>query len=193
MKSVCLILLILLSVAHSQIVCSEDELIREIMEDIAYNGKLDCLRHSTPPDEQTETEEERQLRLAAEWNSDCSFEALSENWVEQFIKDYDLQKGLVDVHGTPFQHNFPDQADMCEIVRSLVANGKFPGISGDVSNVPLSIINYINCPGETTQTKVCAVNSGSFAYKPGWYILLQPRTLTVADEPQFHLINHIKK
>ena len=178
MKYICLIIFILLSVALSQVVCSEDELIRELMEDIAYNGKLNCLRHSTPPTEHTETEEERQLRIASEWNSDCSFEALSEHWVDQFIKDYDLKKGLVDVNGTPFQSNFPDQADMCEIVRTLVANGKFPGVSEDISTVPLSIVNYINCPGDITQTKVCAVTGGSFAYKPGWYIVLHPHTIT---------------
>lgn len=188
MKYICLIIFNILSLTSSQIVCSEDELIQEIMEDLAYNGKLDCLRHSISPNEQTETEEEKQLRIASEWNSDCSFEALSENWVEQFIKDYDLPKGLVDVNGTPFQPNFPDQADMCEIIRALVANGKFPGISDDISNININIINYINCPGANTQTKVCAVNSGSFAYKPGWYILLQPKTITIADEPQFHLI-----
>ena len=189
MKYICLIALTLLSLTSSQVVCSEDELIREIIEDITYNGKLNCLRHSSPPTDHIETEEEKQLRIASEWNSDCSFEALSEHWVDQFIKDYDLKKGLVDVHGTPFQSNSPEQADMCEIVRALVANGKFPGVSEDISTVPISIINYINCPGGNTQTKVCAVNSGSFAYKPGWYILLHPHTLTVADEPQYHLIN----
>ncbi len=64
----------IINIIKSECVCSEDELVRELLEDLADNGKLDCLRESLPPKE-GESEDQKQLRLAANWNSDCSFEA----------------------------------------------------------------------------------------------------------------------
>lgn len=50
-----LTILFLCTLVHSQTVCSEDELIQELKEDIEYNGKLNCLRESYPlPDETPE-------------------------------------------------------------------------------------------------------------------------------------------
>jgi hypothetical protein len=37
-------------------VCSEDELIRELKEDIEDNGLLDCLRHAHSPFSDSETD-----------------------------------------------------------------------------------------------------------------------------------------
>lgn len=117
--------LIYLRFIKTEVVCSEDELVREIVEDLEDNGKLDCLRESQPssPDESPEL---RAKRIAAHWNSDCSFEAESENfhWKTRLEKYYGLTKGLVDVDGNPVEQDFEDQADMCEIVRALVANSK---------------------------------------------------------------------
>ena len=106
----------------SDCVCSEEELIRELLEDIEDNGKLDCLRESMPNGK--ETEEEKTKRKAAEWNSDCSFESDSEKfpWKTRLEKYYGLTKGLVNVDGDPVDSDFEDQADMCELVRALVAN-----------------------------------------------------------------------
>ncbi len=44
----------------------------------SYNtkGKLDCLRESLPAPK--ETKEQRELRVKANWNSDCSFESDSD-------------------------------------------------------------------------------------------------------------------
>ena len=115
--------LIYLQYVKLEVVCSEDELVREIVEDLEDNGKLDCLRESQPssPDE---TPERRAKRIAANWNSDCSFESESENfhWKTRLEKYYGLTKGLVDVDGNPVENDFEDQADMCEIIRALVAN-----------------------------------------------------------------------
>jgi hypothetical protein len=41
------------------------------------------------------------------------------------MKNYHLPKGLVDVNGVPAVKSFPNQADMCEIIRAFVANGLF--------------------------------------------------------------------
>ncbi len=93
------ILLINLSLIFNQIltkghVCSEDELIRELREDLEDNGKikikgqLDCLRHNVDTSGEVDTEERREAREAAEWNSDCAFEADNDegmpNWWENF-------------------------------------------------------------------------------------------------------------
>ncbi len=60
---------------------------------------------------------------------------------------------------------------MCEIIRALVASGKFSGVN-DVQIVPLSILTEIDCVGEPGQTEVCAANAGSFAEKNMWTIML---------------------
>jgi hypothetical protein len=36
---------------------------------------------------------------------------------------------------------------MCEIVRAMVANGKFSTVTDNVLNIPLEITDYIDCPG----------------------------------------------
>ena len=118
-----LVLFCFINYIHSEVVCSEDELVREIIEDLEDNGKLDCLRESNPlsPDEKPE---QKTKRIAANWDSDCSFESDSESyhWKTRLEKYYGLTKGLVDVDGNPVEDDFEDQADMCEIMRALVAN-----------------------------------------------------------------------
>jgi hypothetical protein len=67
-----------INIVKSDVVCSEDELVKEILEDLADNGKLDCLRESLPP-AAAESNDQKQLRLAANWDGDCSFEADTES------------------------------------------------------------------------------------------------------------------
>ena len=118
--------LVFLNSVKAEVVCSEDELVREIVEDLEDNGKLDCIRESLPSSP-NESPEQKSKRIAANWNSDCSFEAESENfhWKTRLEKYYGLTKGLVDVDGNPVENDFEDQADMCEIIRALVANSIF--------------------------------------------------------------------
>ncbi len=42
---------------------------------------------------------------------------------------------LVDVNGEEVATDFSDQADMCEIIRALIAGGKFEGVSKDLKNL----------------------------------------------------------
>lgn len=187
-----IICLALIPSATSQVVCSADELIRELYEDLIDNGKLDCLRKTVTPNGADETEEQRKKRIAAEWNSDCSFEAENEgptSWLVKLTNNYGLKKGLVDVNGDPVEKDFEDQADMCEIVRALVANGKIPEIGEDVKSVDLKLLDYIDCPGSDGQTQVCAATGGSFAEKKGWYILLEGASIQINKEPKYILSN----
>ena len=161
--SVVFLLLTISPLSQAQVVCSEDELIRELREDIEDNGKLDCLRVSLNPVDQDETEAQKARRIASQWVSDCSFEAentglsfinlrilffLGEgDWFQKLQQNYGLKKGLVDVNGNPVDRDFSDQADMCEIVRALIANGKIDGAGDDVTNLNVDILDNINCVG----------------------------------------------
>jgi hypothetical protein len=187
-----LILLITLSLlfirSTSQVVCSEDELIKELQEDLDDNGQLDCLRKSRSPLEAEENPLQREMRIAAEWNGDCSFEADSDtpnSWVQKLKTNYNLSKGLVDVNGEPVEKDFEDQADMCELVRALIANGKFPKIGESLKNIDDSFLDDIDCPGNDGQTEICAVTGGSFASKKGWYILLDGQSIRIKDIPKY--------
>jgi hypothetical protein len=177
-----------IAIVNSQVVCSLDELIRELYEDIIDNGKLDCLRISTTPNEADETEEQSKKRKAAEWNSDCSFEAEGTGnaaWQQKFINNYQLSKGLVDVNGEPVDRDFDDQADMCEIIRALIANGKIPEIGEDVKSIDMRLLDYIDCPGADGQTQVCAATGSSFADKKSWYILMEGKSIAINKEPKY--------
>jgi hypothetical protein len=46
-------------------------------------GKLDCLRESLPLSP-NETKDQKELRLAANWDSDCSFESEEEGGINFF-------------------------------------------------------------------------------------------------------------
>ena len=63
---------------------------------------MDCLRHNVDTSGEVDTEERREAREAAEWNSDCAFEADDDegmpNWWENFKKVFSVEK-LVDVNG----------------------------------------------------------------------------------------------
>jgi hypothetical protein len=179
---------ILIIKINSQVVCSEDELIKELQEDIDDNGQLDCIRISKSPLEAEETTTQREMRIAAEWNSDCSFEADSDrqnNWIQKLKTNYKLSKGLVDVNGEPIEKDFEDQADMCEIVRALIANGKFPSIGDSLKNIDDSFLDELGCPGIVGSTQICAVTGGSFANNKLWVIMLDGQSLRMKDQPKY--------
>ncbi len=102
-----------------EVVCTEYDLKRELKEDLADNGKLDCLRESYDSNG-------NRVYSDADWDSDCSFESTmpGEHWKVRLQNIYGLPIGLVDVEGNPVSDDFEDQADMCEIIRALIANSK---------------------------------------------------------------------
>lgn len=174
-----------------EVVCTEDELVREIIEDIEDNGKLDCLRESIPIP--GETAEEKIKRLKANWDGDCSFESASDgvSWITRLQKNYMLSKGLVDVNGEVYNSNKPEQADMCEIIRTLIGNGNFPDIGTDMTGLTSKLTRLIDCPGDEGATEVCAATPFSFAEKKGWYIFLDGKGITINGEPEYSLANNI--
>lgn len=176
--------MLIIKIIKPEVVCSEETLIKDLLADIEDNGKLDCLREIIGPDGNP-------IDSPAAWKSDCSFESEPKysHWKHKLIRNYGLKKGLVDVDGNPVEDDFDNQADMCEIIRALIANGVYPGISTDVTQISKDIVNLIDCPGKTGQTKVCAATAGAFNDKEGWYIFLDGEGIRFNDKPKYKLVN----
>lgn len=176
----------------SEVVCSEYELVKEIKEDLADNGKLDCLRESLPVP--GETADEKVKRIQANWDGDCSFESENENfpWSKRLFENYPLIRGLVDVNGNATNdQNQPDQADMCEIIRTLIGNNMIEGITmvGDqITSLNEDISYYIDCPGGGSESSVCAATAGSFADAKGWYIFLDGQSIRFNNKPNYEVV-----
>ena len=100
---------------YSGAVCDLRTLIMEIKQDLADNRILDCLRVIEPLHITEETEDQRNLRLAAQWDTSCAFEA-SDKWMDKLKKHFGISN-LVDSVGDRVSKDFDNQADMCEIVR----------------------------------------------------------------------------
>jgi hypothetical protein len=63
--------------------------------------------------------------------------------------------------------DFPDQADMCELIRALIAGNKFPTCKPDVTNITEECLESIDCFGDSDignnlgylgESEICAVN-----------------------------------
>ena len=78
-------------------ICDIELLKIELQEDIADNGVLDCLRVISPSSVKEENDREINLRLSAQWDSDCSFETTNEN-LDKVKKAYNINK-YYDAHG----------------------------------------------------------------------------------------------
>lgn len=183
--SIFFLILFIFEFIKSDGVCTEEMLIRELKEDIAYNRKLDCLRVPLPPPtDHTESDEERKRRLEAVWDSDCSFEA-TYDWFTPLKEKFGLKNGLVDVNGKAIEKDFDDQADMCEIVRALIAGGALEGVSLD--NLNEDSFNDISCPGNPRKEGICAVSGGSPNQKYSWYILLEGKGIKIGDKPNWEM------
>ena len=172
---------------YSDAVCDENTFITELRQDIADNKMLDCLRVvQDAPTDKEETEEMRRKRIAAAWDSDCSFEA-DYDWVSPLKDLYGMEKGLVDVKGDSVKEDFPDQADMCELVRGMIASGRIPGAKADVKEIESDAVDGIDCPGDGDkgQSEICAASGGSPGQKYSWYIMLDGMSFNIGGFPAF--------
>jgi hypothetical protein len=95
------IALCMLVVVFGDTVCTEEEFITELRQDVDDNKQLDCLR---APRELGENEEEhahmKKMRISAAWDSDCAFES-SGDWLKLLKENYGLEGGFMDVDGQP--------------------------------------------------------------------------------------------
>lgn len=189
------IIILLISYINSQVVCTLDDLVKEVWEDLLDNGKLDCLRSFQPVTGEENIDEIQLKRLKdAQWNGNCSFEAEGDeenDWRKFFVTDILKGGAFVDLNGNkaipPYQ-DFDDQADMCEIVRAFVGNGKL-SFGKNMDSISMSLIDALSCPGAEGQSQICAANTGSFAEKSKWVILIRGQSLRVNEFPVYELDN----
>jgi hypothetical protein len=163
-------------------VCDLNMLLTEIRQDLADNGMLDCLRVIDPPHFVDETEDQKNLRLAAQWDTACAFEAET-NWKEIISKNYGINQ-LVDSIGDPVPKDFDNQADICEIIRAAVAKNLFKIKDVNLQSIPESIINKIDCVGTIDRRgpRICAATGTSYFQRDSWSIFLNPSYIKVSSE-----------
>lgn len=105
---------------------------------------LDCLRVIHPPHNKEELPDDINKRLAAQWDSDCSFEG-PDSWVEEMKKIHNIPY-LVDDLGDVVEESLDDQADLCEFIRAAFVANKFPKM-GTVTNMNRDFLAKISCAG----------------------------------------------
>ena len=88
-------------------VCDLKLLQLELKQDLEDNGILDCLRIIEPPQGVEETRKEKNLRLAAQWDTDCSFESETD-WFSQLKENYSINN-LVKIIPS---HNFSSKLNL---------------------------------------------------------------------------------
>ena len=178
MKLILVIAIISISTVKSAAVCSAATLIRELKEDLRDNNKLDCLRKPLKPaKDKLESHDARKKRIEAAWDSDCAFEA-DYDWLSIAKTRYGISNGLVDKDGKAIDYAFGEQADMCELIRTMIVSELFPNVKLDT--VEEASFEAIACPGPVNneELQICAATSSSPAQKYTWYILLEPASLT---------------
>lgn len=175
------IVIILLVLCHTDAVCDKQQLIRDLMDDLADNGYLDCVRKIEKPDK--ETEEEYNKRKAAEWNSSCSFET-TYDWATDLKLNYGLTELKNQFSGEI--SNDPNQADMCEIVRYAIQGGLLDPNNKDISKIDPQIFERINCIGDDDDNQICAVNGLSAFKKELWTIFLFSSNIKINGKPEFN-------
>ncbi len=192
LKILFLIISISLLAVRSDSVCDLDTLRMELKQDLADNGMLDSLRFIEPPHFVEETAKQKNLRLAAEWNTACSFES-SYNWKEELKREFKINH-LVDSVGEVNDKNNENQADMCEIVRASLAQNLYGYDEVNMQSVPRDVINKISCAGllgeteseyDTPTSRICAANGVSYFNKKGWVIFLKSSAIEFGNNPRF--------
>ncbi len=192
-KLFCFIIIIiklsLLSNILSVSVCTLDEFIRELQEDIEDNGKLDCLRSSVSLKGGNESQADKAKRIKANWDSECAFESEitdGYDWRKILLDTYGINT-FVDVNGEPSSppyQDFDDQADMCEMIRALIGNGYF-SFGNSLQNISTEILDYITCPGSLYQSQICAATASSYPKKASWVIMINGQSLRVGEVPKY--------
>lgn len=174
-------------IAKCDSVCTAKMLIQELTEDLRDNSKLDCLFKPIPAKE-GETPEERKIRIDGVWDTDCAFQA-SYDWFTIAKENFGINTGLVDSDGKIVESQFDNQADICELIRSMINGDLFEGYS--LANLQEEAFERIECPGPADQTyQICAASGGSANQKYTWTILLESSALKIVKnqiEPIFTL------
>lgn len=179
-------ILILIDNVKTDAVCDLQTLKLELLQDLEDNDMLDCLREIKPPHNFEENEEQTNKRLAAQWDTSCSFEADSV-WFDNLKKNYGITQ-LVDSEGDAVKVDFDDQADMCELIRAAVSKNLFSIQNLNMRKLPHNFVDRILCAGpkgEKYGPQICAATSGSFYNGASWNVFNKSSAITFDNKPQF--------
>ena len=183
------IVMTLISNVHSDSVCDLNTFIVEVKQDLADNGILDCQRVIDPPHFVEETEDQKNLRIAAQWDTSCAFEA-NNNWIDKLKRNYEIIH-LVDSIGEPVKKDFDDQADLCEILRAAVWKNLFDFPDWNMQKIPPEIVDKIDCAGigdnKRAGPRICAATGSSFFQNDSWTIFLDTSSLRAGGKPDFEM------
>jgi hypothetical protein len=174
----------LINLSYSN-VCSLKQLKIEILEDLDYNGHLSCLRDIKKFDGTKESEQQKNKRIKSKWDSACSGDFPTER-VLKYLKTYHKIEQLADVEGNKIPGDPKNQALMCIMIRTLVANNVFNIQDLNMKELrPQDFVNKINCPGSgTDETKICMVNATNSFYNISSYLpMLKPSIIKFAGSP----------
>lgn len=180
---ICFILIIssISYLVKSDSVCSAKMLINELVQDVIADGTLDCLLvPKDPPTDRIETSKEEKQRVEAAWDSDCAFTA-DYDWFSIAKKRYGIRTGLVDKDGKSLEGPINDQADICQLIRSMVFAGVFEGVN--LQNMNEDSFDGIDCvgPANRPEYQICAATDAAASNKFGWLILLEPSSITMME------------
>jgi hypothetical protein len=185
MKLIALILFLTFVAIKTDAVCDLRTLKVELHQDLDDNGVLDCERKIEPKHFVEETEDEKNKRLAAQWDTACAFET-TENYKDKLSTNYDIPT-LVDVYGEPKGQDFEDQADMCEIVRAAMKKAlekyiRIDDKSEKAIELKRDFIERIDCagpPGVKDGPRICAATRSSYFKKESCAIFVYSSNITV--------------
>jgi hypothetical protein len=178
---VCLFVGCIINFIDSASVCNAQMLIDELIQDLADNNKLDCLLEPLPaPRDRRETPEETAKRIRGAWDTDCAFQA-SYDWFSIARDRFGIRTGLVDKDGKATLAPLDDQADICELIRSMVFAGLFENIK--LETLTEDAFDSIRCvgPADNPEYQICAATGDSASLRSGWLIMLDPTAMTMIE------------
>jgi hypothetical protein len=180
------ILIIIFVSIKADAVCDLRTLKIELKQDLDDNGILDCLRIIEPHHFVAETEDQKNLRLAAQWDTSCAFES-SANWKEKLKLTYGITN-IYNSKGEVITEDSEHEADMCEIVRAAMMNTLSDITDPAGKNQRYDFIEKIDCAGPEgirDGPRICAVSGGSYYQKDAWSIFLYPAGIKFGKAPNF--------
>jgi len=74
---------------------------------------------------------------------------------------------------------------MCELMRALIAGGIIEGVKLD--NLTPQVVDSLDCPGEDSQSQICAVSGGAATQSYAWYILLEGKSIMADSFPRWEM------
>ena len=159
----------------------------ELKEDFAANNMLRCERAAAllmnKKARDKLSQEELEKRLVGAWDSDCAYEG-PDDMFDLARATYKFQK-LYTKDGKPVDVDDDKEADICELIRSLIYSGKIGTINTlkDISGEDFDRTTaQISCPGPLG-LEVCAGTDNFPGDFSGWYTFIRGDSIQINNLP----------